>query len=580
MKRYFVTAIVMLTGVLAAQPGEGQQIPTTDAAAAVDHYTDLTRARSLYDNGRFADAEPLLVDLLRTTPDDGMLWHMLARTRHQQGDARGAIAAYRRSIELGSRSGTWAAYQTARLHASLNEADSALAWLERALDRRWDDRPSIIDDTAFANLRHDARFMRLAGNAALAEIARDEAWSRDLDYLIEESRRMHADPERRAHSAAFGSAAAALRSRIAELDNDRIVLEMSALITMLGDGHSGIYGAGPDSPFSFEGASLPLRLYQFADGLYIVDATPEHRTWIGAEVVSFGDVPAREALAKLQHYMHHDNLMTIRWLGVHYRLPTLPFLEAIGATDDPQRVTLTLRPTGGTPQDVTFEGGPHVRSFPRRMQPAADAGVTPLYLSRLEENYWLHRMPDSNAVYFQFNQVRDAAAGPTIAQFADTLRHVLEASSAQNLIIDVRHNNGGNNSLVRLLLRTLVWWELDRQENRIFVITGRNTFSAAQNFINRVERMTDAVFVGEASGSRPNFTGEETNLLLPYSRVRGSISTMHWQDSDPNDTRIFIAPDVPVGLHAVDYFAGRDPALEAVLMLVSSDSAHPQELPD
>ena len=572
--------IVIPTWVLAAGTGEAQQIPTTDPAAAVDHYMDYTRVRSLYDAGQFADAEPMLLDLLRTTPDDGILWHMLARARHQQGDARGAIAAYRRSMELGSRSGTWAAYQTARLHASLNEADSALIWLGRALDRRWDDRPAIIDDTAFAGLRSDARFRQLAGNAAPAELVREEAWARDIDYLVAESRRMHAGPDRPAHSAAFDSAAAALRARVAELDNDRIVLEMSALITMLGDGHSGIYGAGPDSPFRFEGGSLPLRLYQFADGLFVVEATPEHRRWIGAEVVSFGDVPAREAIAKLQHYMHHDNLMTVRWLGVHYQLPTLPFLHAIGATHDSQRATLTLRPAGGTPQDVTFEGGPHVMSFPRRMQPAADAGVTPLYLSRLDENYWLHRIPDRNIVYFQFNQVRDASAGPTIAQFADTLRHVLEASSAQNLIIDVRHNNGGNNSLVRPLLRTLVWWELDRPENRIFVITGRNTFSAAQNFINRVERMTDAVFVGEASGSRPNFTGEETNLLLPHSRVRGSISTMYWQDSDPNDTRMFIAPDVPVGLYAADYFAGRDPALEAVLMLVSRAPAHPQELPD
>ena len=567
--KYLLAALVLM-GILSPRAVGAQQIPTTDPAAAVDHYIEYDRARALYADGRFADAEPLLVALLQATPDDGMLWHTLARTRHQQGDARGAIVAYRRSIELGSRSATWAAYQTARLHASLNEADSALAWLGRALDRRWDDRPSIVDDTAFADLRSDARFAQLAGNAALADVGRDEAWSRDLDYLIEEARRMHASPERPAHSAAFDSAAAALRARIAELDNDRMVLELSALITLLGDGHSGIYGAGPDSPFRFEGGSLPLRLYQFADGLFVVDATPEHRRWIGAEVVSFGDIPARDALARLQHYMHHDNLMTVRWLGVHYQLPTLPFLKAIGATHDSHRVTLTLRPPGGTPQDAAFEGGPHVMNFPRRMQPAEDGGAIPLYLSRLDENYWLQPMPDRHAVYFQFNQVRDAAAGPTIAQFADTLRHVLGASGARNLIIDVRHNNGGNNSLVLPLLRTLVWWELDRQENRIFVITGRNTFSAAQNFINQVERMTDAVFVGEASGSRPNFTGEETNLLLPYSRVRGSISTMHWQDSNPDDTRRFIAPDVPVGLRAADYFAGRDPALEAILMLISS----------
>ncbi|MCK5712823.1 MAG: hypothetical protein KAI25_08915, partial [Hyphomicrobiaceae bacterium] len=82
---------------------------------------------------------------------------------------------------------------------------------------------------------------------------------------------------------------------------------------------------------------------------------------------------------------------------------------------------------------------------------------------------------------------------------------------------------------------------------------------------NRLERWTDAEFAGEPSSSSPNFVGEETNLLLPFSRVRGSISTLYWQDSDPGDERAWIGMDFPVELSAKDYFAGRDPVLQAVL---------------
>jgi hypothetical protein len=67
--------------------------------------------------------------------------------------------------------------------------------------------------------------------------------------------------------------------------------------------------------------------------------------------------------------------------------------------------------------------------------------------------------------------------------------------------------------------------------------------------------------------------GEETNLELPWSRVRGSISTRYWQDSDPTDARPWIYPDVPVSLTAADYFSGRDPVLAAVLEIIATRSA-------
>ena len=103
----------------------------------------------------------------------------------------------------------------------------------------------------------------------------------------------------------------------------------------------------------------------------------------------------------------------------------------------------------------------------------------------------------------------------SIAAFSERLRELLRRESATSLIVDVRHNNGGNNTLVRPLVRTLIEFDMRSPGHRIFVIAGRGTFSAAQNFINRVERWTNATFVGEPSSSSPNFVGEEHGFLLP-----------------------------------------------------------------
>ena len=188
----------------------------------------------------------------------------------------------------------------------------------------------------------------------------------------------------------------------------------------------------------------------------------------------------------------------------------------------------------------------------------------PRYLSAVDTNYWLEPLPEHGALYFQFNQVRDDP-DESIARFAERLAEDLKRPGVNTLIVDVRHNNGGNNTLLRPLLRALMGFELASANNRIYVLVGRNTFSAAQNFINRVERWTDAVFVGESSSSSPNFVGEDHEIVLPFSRLRGSISTRYWQDSDPGDERPWIAPDVPVELTAADYFANVDPLLDAVL---------------
>jgi tRNA-dihydrouridine synthase len=186
----------------------------------------------------------------------------------------------------------------------------------------------------------------------------------------------------------------------------------------------------------------------------------------------------------------------------------------------------------------------------------------------VDTNYWIRALPEVDALYWQFNSVRDMDGGPTLHDYADTLRSRLEATGAHHLIVDVRHNNGGNTNLLRPLLRLLTWWEQDASDHEIFVVMGRNTFSAAQNFISRVEQWTDAVFVGEPSSSSPNFIGEETALVLPYSRVRGSISNRYWQNSDPTDDRPWIAPQVPVNLSSSAYFSGRDPALETIVKII------------
>lgn len=552
----------------AQDPAAWAELAPTSTEEGIAHHRTYVRAVELYDERRFEEAIPRLRELVRRQPGDAEVWFRLGRASERTDHTEDAIDGYRGALEIGYRFTHWIAHRMALLHAELGRADSAMVWLDRALDEGWDDRPSIATNPAFEALRGHPRFPEVAGELPDRPFSRDAGWRYDLDFLVREARRMHAGPHRPAFSAAFDSAASELHDRIPELSNDRIVWELRRLIVLLGDGHTGIYGPGPDTPLEFRARDLPLLFYEFDDGLFVVDAVGKARRWIGSRVLAFGPLTAEEALSALPEYTYADNPMSVRWIGARWVLPALGFLQAIGATDDPARATLTLRDREGHEHRVEFAGDE--REFRRKLRPPEGATEPPpLYLTDVDRNYWMEPLPDHHALFVQFNQVRDADEGPSLAAFADSMRHALEGTRARHLIVDVRHNNGGNNGLLRPLVRAMIWWEQEAPGHRIFVLTGRNTFSAAQNFINRVERWTDATFVGEPSSSRPNFSGEETNVVLPYSRVRATISTLYWQDSDPDDRRPWIAPRVPVTLSSEDYFANRDPVLEAVLRIVA-----------
>lgn len=571
--RFTISPLAFLLGLIIAQAAAAQQGATAahEAEVAAEYYTMYQRATSLYADGRYADAAPLLAELVARNPGDASVWFRLGRSRELLDRSSEAIDAYRTALDLGYRYRPWVTYRVARLFAELTQTDSAFVWLERALERGYDDRPGLADDPPFELLHDDPTFARIVGGPPDRQLTRDEGWRYDLDFLVAEAKRLHGvhgGPAQPAFSAHFDSAVNALSERIPELSNDWIVVELRRLMALLGDGHTGIYGPGPDTPLQFEGESLPVLFYQFEDGVHIVSAVGDADRWIGARVLAFGPRSTADVLRDLSDYVHQDNPVTPTWLGVHFYLRSTAVLQVLGATDDLSQVTLTVRDRQGNEHRVTLEGGGY--EFPRKLRaPPNSTDRPPLYLRDVDRPYWLYPVPRANAVYWQFNQVRDMDGGPSLTAFADSLRGMLGRTDAENLIVDVRHNNGGNNGLLAPLVRTMVWWEQDAPGRRIFVITGRNTFSAAQNFINRVERWTDAIFVGEPSSSRPNFSGEETNVVLPFSRVRGSISTNYWQDSDPDDVRRWIAPQVPVALSSADYFGNYDPVMAAILQIVA-----------
>jgi hypothetical protein len=311
--------------------------------------------------------------------------------------------------------------------------------------------------------------------------------------------------------------------------------------------------------------SLPLQFYQFSDGLFVVGADNGYERWLGRRLVRLGPVNVSDAMTRIADYISRDNPMGLKWVGpLFFRFRGT--LEVLGLEPAAREVALAFDTENGkvAEEKIPFVPAPQFRGVPKLGPPKlSGTAAPPLYLTDVETPYWIRELPDEKALYFQFNQVMN---GPqeNLRTFAQRLGKILNERPPQLLIVDVRHNNGGHAELRFPLVDVLKSFEGSNAKARLVVITGRNTFSAAQIFIAHVNHQTKAIFAGEPSSSKPNFVGEENEVILRFSGARGSISN-RYHETIPGDQRIWIEPEVKVELSSGDYIANRDPVLQEVL---------------
>jgi hypothetical protein len=181
-----------------------------------------------------------------------------------------------------------------------------------------------------------------------------------------------------------------------------------------------------------------------------------------------------------------------------------------------------------------------------------------LYLSRIGDALWWERLEDTT-VFVQYNRV-DAQPQATL----DALGTALHEPGIEQVIVDVRHNYGGEVSAMTSILRRLEDPAVARR-GRLYLITGRNTFSAASLFVARLVDQTGAIVVGEPMGGCPTGYGDTTEVTLPFSQIDVSVSDLLEVGVSATDTRRTVETAIPAELEADEWLGGVDPALAAIL---------------
>ncbi len=542
--------------VTAQEKGAADQAETLSQAEAATAARDWKTAASLWQ--RVVDANPV----------NGRFWNQLGNAHYEAKDYRKAITAYEKALELREGFPSNVAYNIACCYALLGDKENAIKWLEKSFALGFRNLAHAQTDGDLESLRQDARFIKLVGLVDVSKMSRDEGWRYDLNLLDREvTRKGYADGvARKISREQFHSAVQALSDRVSKLNDAQMVVEIMKLMRSVGDGHTGLL-APPQRP-EFARA-LPIQFFLFKEGLFVIGSDPKHQDLLGAQVISLGGNSVEQLMGSLDQVINRDNDFWPNQIAP-YLMRNLQLLHALGLVPEIRKAELRIRDATGRERTVTIDSDtnhPNIwNDFPEDWVTYAQklTAPLPLYLKNTRANYWFEYLPGTKTVYFQYNRVRNNQQ-ESLASFTERLFKFIDENDVEKLVIDMRWNNGGNTFLSQPLLHALIANKKINQRGKLFVIIGRRTFSAAQNTATFLERHTRATFVGEPTGSSPNFIGEETPFTLPYSKILVNVSDLYWQSSWPMDYRTWIAPQIYAPPKFALYRVNRDPALEAIL---------------
>ena len=167
-------AIVVMAGpsrIAAQAPSSPERQRVEREADSVFAAKDYRHAVALYES---------LTRIDSTVP---RYWMQLGMSAASIKDYKTGARAFTRVGTL--RGGPVAAYNAGAMFARLGEADSAFAWLTRAVQTGFSDTATLASDADLASIRADARFARIRHDASVAAApCREDANYRRFDFWV------------------------------------------------------------------------------------------------------------------------------------------------------------------------------------------------------------------------------------------------------------------------------------------------------------------------------------------------------------------------------------------------------------
>jgi hypothetical protein len=348
-------------------------------------------------------------------------------------------------------------------------------------------------------------------------------WRADLDALASGLIERHRDPFHTTSPEQFDATVARLHERIPDLSATAILVGFDEIAATIGDGHTCV-----ETDHHYR--RLPLELFWYGDQLRVVKALADDPRVLGAQLVAIGGVPVQDIDRRLRPLIPQGENAWYERARSADRLTRADVLVALDCMPDTAMGEFSF--VGQDDTSFTAE----VASLPPGAAPSwpSPSPDAPLRMRSPDEPLAYTALPASDATYANFRRYDglEQAAGQLIAHLQDT--------APARLILDLRDNGGGDYTLAR---HNLIYpiWQLPTisRPGGLYVLIGRNTYSAAMVTATDFRRETEAILVGEPTGARPVGCQELGTFDLPRSGLRAHCAIRRYRFSDTDAAAVF-----------------------------------------
>ena len=352
-------------------------------------------------------------------------------------------------------------------------------------------------------------------------------------------------------------------------------------------GHAAVYNAW---------GVLPIRVFWFVDGLYVVRAAPSQADLLGARIVAIEGESLEALVDRMGMYLGGPDEF-FRAYFPHSLLLSPPVLNAAGVAPGTGGLRITVE-RGGAEEEVDVPVGPAPTpaALPwRYLSPdpiqgengwstvLSLPGEVPWALQQPGLPFRYRMVPGTDVAHVQFRTNRDVG-GASIFGFLEQVETQMALDQPRHVILDNRANDGGN------LTRTASWASSIHDalppDGFVYSLTSHATFSAGiyTAFFPEAAEPERTVVVGTLVGDRPRFFAEGSQFTLPlaghpvsYSDLAHDLGApcdgaecLFWNDPQLDIEVATLAPEVVGGFTFEEFAAGRDPDVEKVLARIGS----------
>jgi C-terminal processing protease CtpA/Prc len=139
----------------------------------------------------------------------------------------------------------------------------------------------------------------------------------------------------------------------------------------------------------------------------------------------------------------------------------------------------------------------------------------------------------------------------------------ISANQIKQVVIDMRHNGGGDLYVGVILAYALNLADSIDWENGVFVLTSNRTFSAGTSNAALFKQLLNAKIVGQPTGSNPNGYQDMDSFMLPGSKLTITYSKRLFRLSNQENTAL--QPDMIINQQEQHFLEGTDTVLKQLI---------------